>query len=235
MQTFIAFLLDEKPSLQRNRVPIVILFSLVFFTLGLSLCTNGGIHLFTVLDDRCTSSLLFLTLLEIGIISFLYGLSRFFQNLEEMGVNLPVWLKWVWRILLWLVSPLVLAFITVVSWIDYDKMDYSGYVYPTGIQALGWIIELLPLFITFLFPFWSIYSMKRKTGKSGKALWTALLSTTHMWDDAHKLEEKDAAQVRPVIINKIEKVGDNYSIYVKPKLEEAIVYSKKASSKKVPS
>ena len=62
---------------------------LVYFLLGIAFTTNGGIHLFTIFDDRCTSSLLFVTFLEVVIFSWNYGMDRFFLNLREMHMIFP--------------------------------------------------------------------------------------------------------------------------------------------------
>jgi hypothetical protein len=37
----------------------------LFFLLGLPMCTTGGLHLFNIFDQRCTSSLLLLCLIEV--------------------------------------------------------------------------------------------------------------------------------------------------------------------------
>ncbi len=51
------------------------------------MCTNGGILLFTVFDKRCTSSLLFVCLLEVIHVVWVYGVDKFFDNLSEMGMD----------------------------------------------------------------------------------------------------------------------------------------------------
>ena len=89
IQALVAFILDERPSLQPQRVPIVIGLCVTFFLLGLSMCTNGGIHLFTIFDKRCTSSLLFLTFLEVILVSHFYGLQNFYTMLDEMEMRFP--------------------------------------------------------------------------------------------------------------------------------------------------
>ncbi len=52
------------------------------------MCTNGGIFLFTVFDKRCTSSLLFVCLLEVVHVVWFYGADNFFDNLAEMDMDL---------------------------------------------------------------------------------------------------------------------------------------------------
>merc|ERR1711962_247602 len=64
VQTFLAFIIDEKPDWTKYRIHIVIGSCVLFFLLGLPMCTTGGIHLFNIFDQRCTSSLLLLFLVE---------------------------------------------------------------------------------------------------------------------------------------------------------------------------
>lgn len=66
MQVLMSFITDEKPSLKKYRLWILIGLSVIFYLSGLTMVTNGGIHLFTLFNDRCTNSLLFLTFLEVS-------------------------------------------------------------------------------------------------------------------------------------------------------------------------
>ncbi len=56
----------------RHRMKIVIASCTVFFLLGLPMCTTGGLHLFNIFDQRCTSSLLLLCLIEVCNINKLF-------------------------------------------------------------------------------------------------------------------------------------------------------------------
>ena len=66
VQTFMAFILDERPDWTRHRVKILIGSCTAYFLLALPMCSNGGIHLFKVFDTRCSSSLLLLSLIEVS-------------------------------------------------------------------------------------------------------------------------------------------------------------------------
>ena len=67
VQTFMAFVLDEKPEWTKHRVKILVGSCLAYFLLALPMTSNGGIHLFKVFDSRCSSSLLLLSLIEVNI------------------------------------------------------------------------------------------------------------------------------------------------------------------------
>jgi len=68
------------------------------FLLGISMTTNGGVHLFTVFDDRCTDSLLLITCVELLLVGWVYGSNTFFDNLREMKVFVPQFLILPWKV-----------------------------------------------------------------------------------------------------------------------------------------
>merc|ERR1711962_494497 len=86
-QTMLAFVTDEWPSLEKHRIKLVIAFSIVFFALGLPMCADAGILVFTVFDKRCTASLLVTIFLEVVSVSWFYGVDKFIDDLNEMGMT----------------------------------------------------------------------------------------------------------------------------------------------------
>ena len=67
-----------------------------------------------------------------------------------MNLNKP--LRFFWTLLWKLVTPVLLSFITVLAWVNHEPMAYEDYEFPAGIEAMGWIMELLPLLIVLLYP-----------------------------------------------------------------------------------
>ena len=51
------------------------------------MCTDGGILLFTIFDNRCAASLLIMTLLEVLAIAWIYGADNFIDHAVEMGMK----------------------------------------------------------------------------------------------------------------------------------------------------
>lgn len=50
------------------------------------MCFSSGILLFTLIDSTCASwNILLFAFLEVITVSWMYGIDRFFDNLEEMG------------------------------------------------------------------------------------------------------------------------------------------------------
>ena len=178
-----AFVIDEKPSLAKYSSYIVIGLCCMFFLAGLPMTTNGGILLFTVFDKRCTSSLLFLCLLEIVHVAWFYGTGKFFENLAEMNMEFNSGLRLIWTFAWRFLTPVVLAFITVYAWVDHTPMAYDAYEFPAGIEALGWIMELMPFLIVLLYP---LIPLKKAydDGLRGKELLNEIFSPTDKWYSA---------------------------------------------------
>ncbi|KAI1882540.1 hypothetical protein AGOR_G00251800 [Albula goreensis] len=70
----------------RRREMLVLAIVICCFLLGLLLVTNGGIHLFTLIDTYGPSgtTLLFIACFETLIIGWVYGANRFYDNIEDM-------------------------------------------------------------------------------------------------------------------------------------------------------
>ncbi|XP_023324598.1 sodium-dependent dopamine transporter [Eurytemora carolleeae] len=158
VQTFLAFILDEKPEWTGKRIYIVVGSCFFFFLCGVPMCTTGGIHLFQIFDQRCTSSLLLLCFVEMALVAWVYGYQKFLGNIEEMGIQLSKPIRSMWIVLWCAVCPIIILFIVVLKWVSYKPMKFNDdYEYPAGVQAVGWIFELLPTAITVGYFFFSLY------------------------------------------------------------------------------
>ena len=144
MQCFVAFVLDEFPRLEPHRTKVLGCLCLFFFLCGVPMCAEGGLLLFTIFDNRCTDSLLFLTALEVIAVAWFYGINNFLKNVEEMGMNLTSGPKVggltlsfanLWKAILCVVTPLVLAAVTVADWVQKEDLELDGYVYPPAWQG----------------------------------------------------------------------------------------------------
>jgi len=203
VQTFMAFVLDEKPDWTIHRRKILIVSALIYFLLALPMCTRGGIHLFKVFDSRCSSSLLILSFIEIIMIAWVYGCQRFLDNISEM-FHLPAVLQVYWKIMWMFVSPLVLAAVVILKWVQYKDMvfetgprDQDKYVYPEAVQVLGWILELSPTVLTLVYPIWVIHRYRQKGYTKTSELLARIFEPSDNWEKSN-----GAASVNEEKINK---------------------------------
>ena len=50
-------------------------------------------------DSRCSSSLLLLSLIEMILVGYIYGVNKFLTNIEEMKMNLGPVLTVYWKVM----------------------------------------------------------------------------------------------------------------------------------------
>ncbi|KAG7250847.1 hypothetical protein CRUP_031358 [Coryphaenoides rupestris] len=93
---------------------LVCLFCLL---VGLSFTTRPGNYWFTMFNDYAASfSLLFVVLIEVIIISYVYGIKRFEKDIQDMLGRPPCI---IWKILLVAVSPVVLLSLFIFYIVSY--------------------------------------------------------------------------------------------------------------------
>ncbi|XP_035215546.1 sodium- and chloride-dependent taurine transporter-like isoform X1 [Stegodyphus dumicola] len=114
----------------------------VSFLIGLSMVTNGGMYVFQVFDYYSASgmTLLWFCVFECGAVAWVYGVNRFYDNIEEMlGFRINPWLMICWKFL----SPLVTGGIFIFSLITYKPVTYNkDYEYPGWAIFIGWCMAL---------------------------------------------------------------------------------------------
>lgn len=136
-------LLDVFPhTLRVGRRPMLVMVLVCFvgFLLGLICCTQGGMYVLQLIDNyAATYSLLIIGLCECCTIAYIYGVDRFFKNIEDMlGRKPPMW----WKVMWMGVTPVLLAGIMVFTWIDYTPSKYDDYHYPAWADAVGWVLTM---------------------------------------------------------------------------------------------
>jgi len=184
VQTFIAFVLDEKPSLAKHKKWIVVVGCCIFFVCGIPMCTTGGIHLFTIFDKKCTSSLLLLSLVEVILVAWVYGAEKFLGNIKEMSVPMPRVFFYYWKLMWIVVSPIILITITILAWVNPTPLRFSDKddPYPEGVQAVGWLMEFTPTAIAILYPLWVIKRYREKGYTDPAQLLRRILLPSDSWE-----------------------------------------------------
>lgn len=147
-ETLTTAVMDQWPELRRHKAWVVLGAALVGFILGLPMCCNGGVYMFTLIDTFSASwSLLILAFFEVVLVVYVYGFSNFMSNVSEMGIKVPKILRYYWKISWYVFTPLLLLLITIITWIMFKPCEYQGYVFPPVIQALGWLIAITSILI----------------------------------------------------------------------------------------
>ncbi|RUS84339.1 hypothetical protein EGW08_007871 [Elysia chlorotica] len=115
------------------------------FLVGLTMVTNGGMYVFQIFDYYSGSRIILLVaFIELFAISYVYGKSRFYDNVLMM-VGLSVMRRTLpFMVICWTVlSPIFCLTVFVLSAIDYTELTYKRpnnrvYTYPDWGIALGW-------------------------------------------------------------------------------------------------
>jgi len=98
-------------------------------------------------------------------LSWCYGTDRFFEHIKEMGMNLPLAIKWFWSISWNFSTPLIVFIVLIKAWVDFKPEQYLDYEYEPAVQALGWVLELYPVAIVVVIGIWNVWK-KHKEGHS---------------------------------------------------------------------
>ena len=163
------------------------------------LCAEGGILLFTLFDQRCTSSLLFVLWIEIIVVTWFYGINRFIDNIQEMGMKKGLSrpygiLRVLFFILLAVITPLVLLGLCIIAWKNREGIVYGGEQFPPVAEGFGWLMELGPLIFLLIMPVWEVYKLS-KQNLTASEIGKKLLSPSKSWYEVERADEAKNVEV----------------------------------------
>ena len=164
----------------------------MIFVLGLPMCCEGGILLFTLYDQRISSSLLFVVWIEIVVVMAFYGINLFIDNVQEMGMDWGLQrpsgvLRIVMLISLGAITPGVLIAVAVIGWSKREPISYGGENFPAIVEGFGWLLELGPLVFLPLFAIRNAYKLRDKPSKE---IWKKLTKPAPSWYEADRMGGK---------------------------------------------
>ena len=140
-ETVMTALSDQWPVLRAYKPQLVLATSLAMLVLGLPFTSNGGIHMFTLFDASAPSwNLLLFALLEVVLVSWVYGVDTFLDNMAEMNINLSRVTRFYWKISWKYTTPCILTILLIFSWRNFGNVKYKDEIYPVWVQILGYLI-----------------------------------------------------------------------------------------------
>ncbi|XP_060759013.1 sodium- and chloride-dependent GABA transporter 2-like [Neoarius graeffei] len=128
----------------KRREILVLLIAVVCFLLGLPLVTPGGLHLFKLIDMYGPSgtNLLFIAIFETVIIAWVYGVDRFFDNIEDMIGYHPIYvLKYCWLF----ITPLICGITLLYDLISSPPLSAVTDFIPRWGSAVAALLTLTPM------------------------------------------------------------------------------------------
>ncbi|KAL3880187.1 hypothetical protein ACJMK2_032450 [Sinanodonta woodiana] len=145
VEGFITAVVDLFPNVFRRgyrREVLIGVVCAISFLIGLSMVSEGGMYVFQLFDFYSASRIiLVVAFFECVVVAYLYGVNRFYDNLEMMfGFRLLPWMKICWSVL----TPLFTMGMFVLGAISYSEVEYKRktmtYQYPTWAIAIGWML-----------------------------------------------------------------------------------------------
>ena len=93
--------------------------------------------MFTLFNASAPSwNLLLFALLEVVLVSWVYGVDRFLDNMEEMNIKLNPVIRRFWWFSWKIITPVILTLLLVSCWQEFGQISYKGEVYPVWVQIL---------------------------------------------------------------------------------------------------
>ncbi|CAG0881788.1 unnamed protein product [Darwinula stevensoni] len=169
VETFIAGVADEYPSLKKHKTLVTALTCLVLFGASLSCVTQGGMYVLQLLDWYAgTIPIILVCFIEVAMVAWIYGKSlvpwilggarRFTRDLEFM-LGSRIWkiIPFFWSVL----TPLALVAVFVTVALSSIRVTYGDYVYPDWAVGLGWLSASVSMACI---PVYIIYKMSPSPG-----------------------------------------------------------------------
>ncbi|XP_067937743.1 sodium- and chloride-dependent glycine transporter 1-like [Watersipora subatra] len=141
---------------RKGHRPKIVLACVCFisFLLGLTMTCNGGMYMLQLMDTyAATYSVLVIGLCECVAIAWIYGWQRFGDDIKLMlGRSPALW----WRVMWQGVTPLLMFFILIFTFVDFEPTKYDGKVLKTWADVLGWCLSLFcmsPILVVAVYTF----------------------------------------------------------------------------------
>lgn len=140
----VTVVVDQYPQYLRKgyrREIFIAIVCIAMFLVGLVMVCPGGMYVFQLFDHYSGSKIiLFIAFFECIAIAWIYGINRFYDNLQMMyGFRINPYMKIMWVVF----SPLFCMVVFVLSTISYSELSYDRpsketYHYPAWAVGIGW-------------------------------------------------------------------------------------------------
>ncbi|KAG1699841.1 Sodium- and chloride-dependent glycine transporter 2 [Nymphon striatum] len=163
VETIVTTITDTFPEKLRQRKPFVLAaVCLGCFTVGLVLCSQGGMYVLQLMDNYCaTFSALLIGLCELIVIGWVYGIDKFLDDIKVMLGKYPYHYRYWW--VMWkYITPTFILGILLFTWIDFEPTKYGDIEFPIYADAIGWTLSMLPVSMIPIVACITIYKSKLK-------------------------------------------------------------------------
>lgn len=174
VQMITTSIIDHWPHLREHQMRVTAGACLGCFIAALPMTCNGGVYLFTLMEWHTASwAILLIGFGEIVVLSWVYGMERTLQNIQDMGMKFLLVTRIYWKSVWMFITPIgsVAVFIFILT--DLGATQFRGYVFPWWADVLGWMFGL-----TTLLPF-VVFAIIKLVKFKGH--WADLLKPTEQW------------------------------------------------------
>ncbi|KAG7261475.1 hypothetical protein CRUP_003343, partial [Coryphaenoides rupestris] len=182
-------LIDALPNFPDSKRPLLAAgVCAACFLLGLPCVTQAGIYWVVLMDVSFTSWVpLVAGLAEVLGIIYIYGGSRFIQDIEMMLGPKSAWFWLYWRLCWYFFTPCIAVMILVPLLLWYTPPSYGAVEFPAWGLALGWCMSL---FCILFIPLVAVYQVVTTKGSFRQRLRTVCQPTEdwHPYLDIHRGE-----------------------------------------------
>ncbi|VDK20187.1 unnamed protein product [Taenia asiatica] len=113
------------------------------FLITLPMVCPAGVYLVNLIDNVMSGyPVLVICLMELIVISYIYGIKQFMRDVKLMIDSKP---NWYWRICWMGVSPLMVLALLIFMIVGGKPYGMGDYIFPIGIQVMGQLIAIVPI------------------------------------------------------------------------------------------
>jgi solute carrier family 6 amino acid transporter-like protein 5/7/9/14 len=149
VEALITATVDRWNNLRPFKMVVTICWCILFFLLGLPMCTRAGFYWLDLIGYYSAGwTLVVMGIVELIVFAWIYGAKKIMAHVKEMvGFRLypHCWVCWTF------ISPLALMAVLVFNWIVFKPLSWNGEPAPTWTLALGWLMTLSPLALIIIF------------------------------------------------------------------------------------
>ncbi|XP_076804194.1 sodium- and chloride-dependent creatine transporter 1-like isoform X1 [Clavelina lepadiformis] len=162
VEGFLTAVIDMFPRILRpNRARFAAVVCVICYLVGLSMITEGGMYVFQIFDYYSASgmTLLWMSFWECITVAWIYGVSRYYRNLEDMIGYKPCFLM---KICWLFITPAIAMGILIFTFVGHKPLTYNRtYEYPWWGIFIGWILALSSMLCI---PIGAIYQILKTPG-----------------------------------------------------------------------
>jgi len=175
-ETAVVTLYDAFPKLRNHKGVVTSCLSTVCFLLGLPCISQKGQYILDIMDTYGASiSVMILAIMEMVFIMWVYGVTRFYEDIKSMlGFYPNIYFKVCWVA----ICPFLLLGIFIAAAIDWKKPSYGDMQYPDWAHYVGLFLILVSVVQV---PLWFLIITINKKLKG--ELFSSVYEPTQSWLD----------------------------------------------------